>query len=173
MARIPDLRIRPAEPADALNVARVHVRSWQEGYRDLMSAAFLQSLSIEERARRYTFASLDPAAPLTWVAEENDSICGFATTVGARDADAASSGELAALYVHPDRWGQGIGRALITAARAHLKAAGFQHALLWVLSGNLRAERFYRQDGWAADGHSRRGERGGLEIEERRFRRAL
>ena len=172
-APVPDMLIRRAAPADAPAVARVHVRSWQEGYRTLLPAAYLDGLSIEERARRYTFGSLDPSAPTTLVAEINASICGFATTVAARDADAAGLGELAALYVHPDNWGQGFGAALLAAARQHLKALGFEHALLWVLSGNVRAERFYRQDAWAADGLSRRGMRGGIEIEEQRFRRVL
>ena len=86
---VPNLRIRRAAPADALAVARVHVRSWQEGYRALLPAAFLEAMSVEERAQRYTFGGEDPAAPTTFVAEAEDSICGFATTLPARDADVA------------------------------------------------------------------------------------
>ena len=115
--------IRRAAPQDALSIARVHVRSWQEGYRGLLPAAFLDALSVEERARRYTFGSTDPAMPATFLVEDDAGICGFATTVPARDADAAGLGELAALYVHPDRWGQGFGAALLSAARHHLKSS--------------------------------------------------
>lgn len=165
--------IRRAAPADAPAVARVHVRSWQEGYRALLPAAYLDALSVEEWARRYTFGSLQPTGPTTLVAEVDASICGFATTAAARDADAAGLGELAALYIHPDKWGQGFGAALLASARQHLKSLGFEHAVLWVLAGNVRAERFYRHDGWAADGEARHGMRGGIQIEEQRFRRAL
>lgn len=170
---MPDWVIRRAAPPDSLAVARVHVRSWQEGYRALLPAAYLDALSIEERAQRYTFASEDPAAPITFVAEQDALICGFATVMAARDADAKGAGELAALYVHPEHWGQGMGAALVASARQHLRARGFENALLWVLSGNVRAERFYSRDGWAADGHARQGLRGGLAIQEQRFRRAL
>ena len=40
-------------------VARVHVRSWQVGYRGLLPDAYLDGLRAEERAERYNFASGD------------------------------------------------------------------------------------------------------------------
>ena len=36
--------LRPAEPDDAMEVARVHVRSWQAGYRGLLPDAYLDGL---------------------------------------------------------------------------------------------------------------------------------
>ena len=57
--------IRPAEPDDALDVARVHVRSWQTGYHGLLPAAYLDQLRPEERAQRYDFATQDIRKPAT------------------------------------------------------------------------------------------------------------
>jgi GNAT superfamily N-acetyltransferase len=165
--------IRAADPGDAWSVAQVHVRAWQCAYRSLLPDAYLAALSVEERAARYTFRDPDPSQPKTIVAVEGGELRGFATTAPARDEDAAGIGELAALYVHPDYWGQGIGAALIVAARERLAAAGFQFALLWVLAGNTRAERFYLLDGWMPEGVRRSGVRGGIEVQEQRFRRAL
>src|SRR5438045_2107708 len=126
--------LRPAEPGDADGVARVHVRSWQVGYRDLLPEDYLQGLRPEERARRYNFASTDPLHPATTAAIEAGQICGFATSGPARDADAKDCGELWALYVDPAQWGRGIGRALVSAARARLVDLGLQHAVLWVMA---------------------------------------
>jgi len=42
-------QIRDAETADALAVARVHVRSWQVAYRGLIADQFLDALRPEER----------------------------------------------------------------------------------------------------------------------------
>lgn len=165
--------IRAADPEDALSVARVHVRAWQCAYRSLLPDAYLEALSVEERAARYTFGDPDPSRPKTILAVDGGEIRGFATTAPAGDADAAGMGELAALYVHPDHWGQGFGAALVVAARERLAAAGFRQALLWVLAGNTRAERFYQRDGWAPDGVRRSGIRAGIEVQEQRFRRAL
>jgi GNAT superfamily N-acetyltransferase len=165
--------LRPATPDDAMAVARVHVRSWQVGYRGLLPDAYLDGLSPEDRAARYDFATLDPIKPRTVVAVEGRIILGFATTSPVRDADLEGYGELCALYVDPPQWGKGIGAALIKDARARLREMGFQRAALWVLAGNLRAERFYRLDGWAEDGVRRSDSRRGIEINEVRYQRAL
>ncbi len=165
--------LRPAQTGDALAVARVHVRSWQAAYRGLMPDEFLDQLRAEDRAARYELASGDPQKPYTVVAERDGAIVGFASTMPARDKDLAGYGELCALYVDPEHWGQGIGVALVAAARAWLAASGFEKAALWVLAGNVRAERFYSNDGWVADGLRRTAVVWGLTVEEIRYRREL
>jgi GNAT superfamily N-acetyltransferase len=82
-------------------------------------------------------------------------------------------GELLALYVDPGSWGKGIGRRLLVEARARLAGRGFVEAILWVLAGNERAERFYRVDGWRPDGARRHDEIWGVTADEVRYRRAL
>ena len=103
------MQLRRAEPDDAMAVARVHVRSWQVAYRRLLPDDYLEQLRPEDRAKTYDFASLDPLKPRTIVAMEEGIILGFATTMPSRDADLPEHGELCAIYVDPDRWGQGIG----------------------------------------------------------------
>ncbi len=165
--------IRSAAPFDALAVAQVHVRAWQAGYRELLPAAFLDGLRPEERAARYTFADPDPDSPKTLVALVDGTIRGFVTTLPAKEAESAGQGELAGLYVDPDFWGQGLGQALMIPARARLAERGFAAAVLWVLDGNVRADRFYRADGWQTDGMNRTQEVWGLQVREHRFTRTL
>ena len=154
-------------------VARVHVRSWQVAYRTLIPDHFLDNLRPEDRARRYDFATRDPYKPRTVVATEGQAILGFATTSPSRDADLPEHGELCALYVDPKLWGRGVGAVLIAAARARLVEAGFRNALLWMLAGNIRAERFYGIDGWMSDGMCRTDTSRGVVLEELRLQRKL
>jgi GNAT superfamily N-acetyltransferase len=154
-------------------IARVHVRSWQAAYRGLLPAEYLDALKPEDRAARYSFENPDIDRPFTIVAEDDGLIAGFATTGPARDADAEGWGELYALYVDPDYWGRGIGAELIKAARARLVELGFEQAILWVMKGNARAERFYAIDGWEADGHERSEVMWGVAVNEVRYRRRL
>ena len=167
------MNLRLAVPDDAMAVALVHVRAWQAAYRGLMPADQLARLRPEDRAQRYDFAGRDPAHPRTLVAVEADTILGFAAISPARDADAAGVGELCALYVEPDCWGRGIGRALAAAARAELCTLGFRDALLWVLTGNDRAEQFYRADGWRRDGSHRTRQVWSVTVDTVRYRRVL
>jgi GNAT superfamily N-acetyltransferase len=154
-------------------VADVHVRSWQVAYRGLLADAYLDGLRPEDRASRYVFDRSAAEGPETLLACEERTIRGFAATGHARDEDGGETGELLALYVDPDHWGRGIGRLLLVEARERLTGRGFLAAVLWVLAGNERAERFYRADGWAPDGVSRREEVWGVAVDQTRYRRAL
>ncbi|MGO9874305.1 MAG: GNAT family N-acetyltransferase [Acidimicrobiia bacterium] len=66
-----------------------------------------------------------------------------------------------------------VGRALIAAAREHLRSQGFTEACLWVLVGNDRAERFYRADGWVSNGTRRVAAVHGVVVNEVRYDRHL
>lgn len=165
--------IRPAQSEDALAVARAHVRSWQSAYRSLLPDEYLDQLRAEDRAAHYDFSHADPQKPYTQVARSEGVIVGFATTAAARDPDCAGLGELLALYVAPESWGQGIGRQLAGAAQQRLIEQGFAEAVLWMLEGNVRADRFYRKDGWLPDGSQKCDEIWGMTVSEIRYRRAL
>ena len=153
---MPTFTIRDAQPGDELQVACVHVRTWQAAYRGLLPDDYLDALKPEDRARRYTFADRSPHAPRTQVAFDDAELVGFATV--RVEAGEPSIGELAALHVEPAHWNRGAGLLLIRAARARLRECGCRAARLWLLEGNRRGERFYRIDGWSLDG-SRRTDR--------------
>lgn len=165
--------LRRAEAGDEEAVARVHVRSWQVAYRGLLPNDYLDALSPADRAARYTFAEIGPGSPHTTVAVGEDGICGFATSGPCRDAAKDDTGELYAIYVHPDSWNHGVGRLLIDDARSRMNHEGFSEAVLWVLVGNERAERFYRIDGWQPDGQRRLQDIHGITVDEIRYSRSL
>jgi len=165
--------MRDARPDDAADVADIHVRSWQAAYRGLLPDDYLDGLDPQDRMARYTFGATDPDAPSTIVAVVDGVMSGFATTGTARDADTAGLGELLALYVAPEAWGTGVGRHLMAEAHVRLGQCGFAEAVLWVLVGNRRAERFYRIDGWRPDGRQRNDEIWGVSVDETRYRRRL
>jgi ribosomal protein S18 acetylase RimI-like enzyme len=163
-------------------VADVHVRSWQAAYRNILPNDYLDQLRPEDRAARYDFATLDPLKPRTIVAVEAemnpaihrfDTVMGFATTMPVTDSDMPGYGELCALYVDPQHWGRGLGVALVSAARTQMFEHGFRNAILWVLTGNVRAERFYQNDGWTSDGVRRKATVWSIEVDEIRYVREL
>jgi GNAT superfamily N-acetyltransferase len=165
--------IRLARPEDAAAVAQVHVRAWQVGYRNLLPDGYLDGLRAEDRAAVYDFSGRDSSRPSTLVAVDGEVICGFATVAPAAQADAPGYGELCALYVSPERWRSGIGAVLVGAARKRLLLLGYQQAVLWLLLGNTRAERFYERDGWTSDGLRRAATVWGAAVEETRYSRNL
>ena len=73
------------------------------------------------------------------VAELDGEIAGFAAVVG---------GELDGLFVEPDLWGRGIGRALADAATHEARKRGLALKVI----ANPRARRFYEHCGFSVEG---------------------
>lgn len=152
---------RPAyEDCEAL--AQVHVASWRAGYRDLMPADFLaaQDPAVRAQQRRDSWHDPDYAHVRGFVAEVDGELVGFvhygpyriSHDAGWAAVDPNGGGEVYALYVHPDHWGSGAGRELLTAAVTDLLRAAQTPVRIWTLVGNERALRFYKRHGFVADG---------------------
>jgi GNAT superfamily N-acetyltransferase len=175
------LRVRSALGSDAAAIAGVHVYSWQVGYQGLLPQPLLDGLSAESR-RQWWSGRLGElgARDRVMVPERGRGVVGFAAIGPSRDPDADRDvAEVYAIYVHPDQWRGGVGRALMTRALDELRTAGFS-ATLWVLDSNARGRRFYEAGGWRRDGASkadvvgREGDGdGGVDVIEVRYRIAI
>jgi L-amino acid N-acyltransferase YncA len=169
-----DMKIRPARPEDAPSVAVIHVDAWRAAYVGLVPQAFLVGLSVESRTAMWQRAFAAPGPAVNLVAEDADQqINGFCVYGPSRDADAQGQaiGELAVLYVQPDRWRTGVGLALWSDVLAGARLAGWSAVTLWVLHGNLPARNFYEKLGFVADGAEKRSaQHTGGELHEVRYR---
>ena len=165
--------VRDARPEDAVAIARVHTRSWQVGYAHAFPAEALACISVDRRAENMArqLVSMPPRA-VVLVAEIEDEVLGFAFVGAARGED-ETVGEVYSIYVDPDHWGSGLGRALIAEAEERLGAAGFIEAILWVLDDNPRARRFYEAAGWTHDGVTKQDSHLDTEVTEVRYRKRL
>jgi GNAT superfamily N-acetyltransferase len=164
--------VRPATPDDADAIASAHVRSWQMAYRGIVPDALLDALSIERRASWWRGELTAMAKPTAcWVVERSGRVVGFASIGAARgDSGGPGVGELFAIYLEPEAWSQGLGRALMDRAVAGLRSGGFRTAILWVLADNVRGRRFYERAGWQPDGETMGWETHGSTLEEVRYR---
>jgi GNAT superfamily N-acetyltransferase len=164
------MHVRKATAADAVGIARVQERGWQKAYRhvfpthELDRGGFIQADRWQSRLER------PPAGWSTFVAEQDGVVVGF-TSVGP-SRDERGLGELYAIYVDPDHWSTGAGRALIEQAEEQL-ATEYRDVTLWVLEDNPRARRFYEAAGWSVDGAEKAEERWGVRAPEVRYRKSL
>ena len=156
--------------ADAAEIARVHVDCWRAAYRGQMPDELLASLSVERRTEFWR-RSLEEGDAGVLVAEVSGTVGGFVSVGPSRDEDGIA--ELYAIYIEPERFGTGLGRALMDAALERMRRLAYQRAMLWVLDGNERAERFYRIAGWEREDTTRDEEWGSWTIREARYRIAL
>jgi ribosomal protein S18 acetylase RimI-like enzyme len=162
--------VRRATLADAPAMGRVVVRAWQAAYRGHMPDDYLDGLRAEDRAAYWEgVLGREDLRGTILVVERDGEVIGFAAVGPSPDPEGA--GELYAINLDPGHWGTGAGRALLGEAQAELARLGFGETVLWVLTGNARARRFYEIAGWVADGSERTGEVFGIKVPEVRYRR--
>jgi L-amino acid N-acyltransferase YncA len=154
-----EIEVRDATEADARGIAEAHVRAWQAAYRGLVPNRILDGLSLDG-ARRNWERLVTERGYVTVVAGRDGAVEGFCSVAKpSRDADATEhTAEVAAIYVHPDRWRTGLGRALLDAALGDLRGEGWGEVTLWVFGANDQARSFYATHGFEPDGAERRNE---------------
>lgn len=167
------VHIRQAKIVDAQAIAEIHVASWQSAYAGIMPASLLADLSVDKRASSWRDA-LESGRIRVALAFTEGHLAGWVAYGKCRDADKdASWGEIEAIYLHPSRYGQGIGALLMKHASASLGQMGYRHVSLWVLTSNGRARTFYERAGFTADNQIKEFEVGGSVLCEMRYQRLI
>jgi GNAT superfamily N-acetyltransferase len=150
------LLIRTVEDSDLAVVGALHHRSRTDAYADLASPAALAAGSPAAMGEWWTERwRWERDTHRMSVACDGGRLMGF-SYVGPSETPGVV--ELGAIHVEPDSVGTGVGRALMIAALADLAAIaepGIDRAVLWVLTANARARRFYERGGWTMNAQTR------------------
>ena len=145
-----EVRVRCARVEDAFGMARMHVRSWRETYRGVMSDRVLDDPELPAARERFWTTILSDEryrANRVAVAEREGDVVGIAMAGPPQDSAAQWGTHLYVLYVLAAEQGTGAGAALLDAV-----IGPHDSAALWVADPNPRAQAFYRKHGFVADG---------------------
>jgi len=148
-ALAPAYVVFPAGPADAEDLAYVHVTSWRETYRGLLPAAYLARMSEAAFARRFRKA-LERQSEVTLVAADRFGLVGYATG-GPSRRGVPGEGEISVLYLLRQAQNRGLGRSLLTETARALAAQGATSLMISVLRENFAARGFYEHLGGVAE----------------------
>ena len=142
-----ELILKPMETEEEIRgKAYVHWKSWQESYAGLVDPGYLQRLTLENCVERAFRWQAD-----TWVAKLDGQVVGFACC--GPDREHPGDGEVYALYVLEACQKQKIGWRLMRLCLDELRGCG--RVFVWVLEGNDKAIRFYKQVGFRRDGEEK------------------
>ena len=153
------MQLRAATVADAGEIERVRVRGWQVGYRHVFPPDQLDAIPVDVSRWVQWFSHGSEHGQTCALAEDAHGVLGWVTWGPSAVPD--RFGEIHGLYVDPDRWGQGAGRALLARGEDEL-AQTWREAVLWTLADNPRTRRFYEAAGWRVDGETGTFERLGV-----------
>jgi len=148
------MEVRHPEPDDAAAVRAAWARAWRAGHGDVVSDAVLAQVPVEPGdgdVKRWR-ERLAEWRDRTLVAADDGAV-GFVQVRLEETKPFVGDGEagLKELYVHPDRWGEGVGSALLAAAIDRLPP-DVDTIRLEMLAGNDRAAAFYEARGFERTG---------------------
>jgi GNAT superfamily N-acetyltransferase len=154
--------IRAATIEDWPRMQEVFCAAGRAAWPHILPSVWLETLNAPDRWRE----AITDANRIVLFAESD----GFAILCA---TDEPGVGELDSFYVHPDVWGQGVGRSLLAASVGALRDMGFTEAKLWTAELNHRPRRVYETAGWELEGTSRVRSLANREFVELRYRIGL
>ena len=174
------IEIRPASAADEPAITQIRQETWLTAYAQIIDPEIIERVTAPRgpvnAAPRSDRASLVAEAPPAEAHRHPDArvIVGYASYGPERSVASAASvgsggwrssrarsprpgwrarrGSCTRCMWSPAHWSTGVGRALTDAALDGLREAGYGRVVLWTLTENARARRFYDKAGFAADG---------------------
>ncbi len=151
------MKVRAAVLEDAPVLGRVMVEAWLSAHRGQMPDLVWQKrvdewtpdVSAQAWARLLSERAGGDHARIVLLVAEEDPGDPLALVLGteAEEDESGATAQVNALYVLPDRQGQGIGRRLLQDAARELVSLGFSRLRIGVLSANLAARAFYEAMG--------------------------
>jgi ribosomal protein S18 acetylase RimI-like enzyme len=136
-------RIRPATEADLEAVAAVAEASWYAAYGGFLEPAVIEGTLSETYDTEILAAALEHDEIAFYVAEA-DEVIGFASA----EQTWADEVELHTVYVHPDRWGEGTGAALLDEIETWARDQGADRIACGVFADNAVGVGFFESRGF-------------------------
>lgn len=141
--------IRAAGLDDAAGIAQVRVDSWRATYRGMIPDAYLDAMRVEESTSLWERILTTPEGGkrLVFVAEAQGEVIGFAAGMMLDEPKLGFDAELTGIYLQPQLQRQGLGQRLVEAVTRESLEHGATGMLVWVLSENQGARKFYEKLG--------------------------
>jgi GNAT superfamily N-acetyltransferase len=159
------IQIRLTTAADLPAIGRVRRETWFAAYSEILDQDIIDRVTATGGANADRPAHLRSYVAVAPAQDSMPVVVGYAACGPERAVDSAhpassltsagragETGELYAIYVAPDWWSTGAGRALLSTVLAALRSAGYRRVTLWTLTDNARARRFYEKAAFVPDG---------------------
>lgn len=151
-----NIEIHGATIDDADDIGYLHAKSWQSAYRDILPREYLNEFTPEKRSDFFKKA-LSTRPEEYYLAYLDRIPIGMLIIGKALDENIKpNTGEIMALYLLEEYWGQGLGKSLLEFAVRRLRELLHNEVILWVLEDNKRARNFYEKYGFFFDGTKRK-----------------
>jgi ribosomal protein S18 acetylase RimI-like enzyme len=139
------IEVRRAKPADAGAIAAAHDQAWRVAYQGIIPGPELDKL-INRRGPHWWETAIRKGSRVAILAF-GEQVAGYANYGRNRARSLYYDGEIYELYLRPEFQGLGFGHKLFSSVRRDLAQSDLNSLVIWALSDNEPAVRFYRSLG--------------------------
>ena len=142
-----DVSVRAAMVEDVAEVQRVARRAWHATYGEFLPTEAIDAILADWYAAEEIEGAITSERSVYLVAD-GEEIAGYASAAPIDTEDDDPEAQLYAIYVDPDRWGDGIGTALLDGVISRLAERDVERLRVEVLADNTVGVSFYESRGF-------------------------
>ena len=129
----------------------IYALSWKSGYRGIIPQPYLDALPLDRWADKLGNTGYE-SFRADYILSDYGKFIATSSICRARNEEYNGWGEIMSIYVLPEEFRKGYGRALFAYVSDRLRENGYSDIYLWVLEENRRARWFYEKMGFWASG---------------------
>lgn len=145
------MEIKKGIVSDASIISSILAQSWKIAFKGSVPQVYLDELKEDHWVEFFTKGIADKTVTVQ-LAYKSEKPVGCISYGKSRDPKVPEWGEVVTLYLLPDAFGKGYGKALLEVALTEMEKRGYESAYLWVLTENDRARKFYESQGFSWNG---------------------
>lgn len=162
------MKIEKITKSTAFDASRIYAMSWKSAYRGIVPDDYLDLLPLDRWESKLGGDYTDKFRE-DYILSDGGVFIASSSICEARDKAYSGWGEIMSIYVMPEYFRKGYGKALFSFALERLSEMGYHNIYLWVLEENIRARKFYEANDFHANGDSALLNIGGKELIEIRY----
>jgi len=128
-------------------IGEIYAKSWKTAYKGIVSQSYLDKLQGSRWSSVLAESQND-----AFIIVDSGKYIGTSSICAARDFEMTGWGEIISIYLLPEYFAKGYAEPLFNCAVNNLLEKGYKNIYLWVLEGNIRAQRFYEKQGFNKNG---------------------
>lgn len=139
--------VRTAASADIPAIQRVAREAWHAAYGEFVPEPVIEEMLAEWYSDGAVERAVTADEVVYLLAEAGQSVIGYASAGGDPETEPGTA-VLSSIYARPDRWGEGVGSALLDAVIGRLRERGHERLRATILADNDVGRIFYDRRGF-------------------------
>lgn len=149
-----NITIRLAIPADAPDMAEIHMRSWEVAYKNIIPAEYIREKNAG-RPAMWQKTLVEGKYPHRVIQLDGKTV-DIMNVAPPQDDDVGNDCfELHGIYLHPNYYRQGIGTQAMEYAIDIARGFNKTIMIVWVFAENINSIKFYEKCRFIADGKTK------------------